>query len=73
MIRYHNVSLVGGPGLLAYGDALNIYEAREHPLVPDGLVLGSTANRRWSDADVVAEQRAARSSASRVAENCQPC
>jgi len=59
-------------GLLAYGDALEIYEAREHPLVPD-LVLGSTANLCSSDADVVAKQRAARSGASLVAENCQPC
>ena len=39
IIWYHNVSLVGGPGLLAYGDGLKIYEAHEHWLVCPTHVL----------------------------------
>ena len=39
MIWYHNVSLVGGPGLLAYGDGIKIYEAHEHWLVCPTHVL----------------------------------
>ena len=33
IIWFHNVSLVGGPGLLSFGDGLKIYEAHEHWLV----------------------------------------
>ena len=33
VIHYHNISLVGGPGILAYGNALKIYTAHEHWLV----------------------------------------
>ena len=33
IIWHNNASLVGGPGLLAYGDALKVYEAHEHWLV----------------------------------------
>ena len=29
-MHYHNVSLVGGPGVLGYGDALKLYTAHEH-------------------------------------------
>ena len=39
VIWYHNVSLIGGPGLLAYGDGLKIYEAHEHWLVCPTHVL----------------------------------
>lgn len=39
VIWYHNVSLVGGPGLLAYGDGIKIYEAHEHWLVCPTHVL----------------------------------
>ena len=39
IIWYNNVSLVGGPGLLAYGDALKVYEAHEHWLVCPTHVL----------------------------------
>ncbi len=39
VIWYHNVSLVGGPGLLAYGDGLKVYEAHEHWLVCPTHVL----------------------------------
>jgi glycosyltransferase involved in cell wall biosynthesis len=39
VVWYHNVSLVGGPGLLAYGDGLKIYEAHEHWLVCPTHVL----------------------------------
>lgn len=33
VIHFHNVSLVGGPGVLAYGDAVKLYMAHEHWLV----------------------------------------
>jgi len=33
IIWHNNASLVGGPGLLSYGDALKVYEAHEHWLV----------------------------------------
>ena len=39
VIWFHNVSLLGGPGLLAYGDAIKIYEAHEHWLVCPTHVL----------------------------------
>ena len=39
IIWYHNISLIGGPGLLAYGDGLKIYEAHEHWLVCPTHVL----------------------------------
>ena len=39
IIWYNNTSLVGGPGLLAYGDALKVYEAHEHWLVCPTHVL----------------------------------
>lgn len=33
VIHYHNVSLVGGPGVLALGEAVKLYTAHEHWLV----------------------------------------
>lgn len=39
VIIYNNTSLVGGPGLLAYGDALKLYLAHEHWLVCPSHVL----------------------------------
>lgn len=39
IIWYNNISLVGGPGLLAYGDAFKVYEAHEHWLVCPTHVL----------------------------------
>lgn len=36
---FHNVSLVGGPGLLSYGAGLKVYEAHEHWLVCPSHVL----------------------------------
>jgi len=39
VINFHNVSLVGGPGLLAYGDAVKLYMAHEHWLVCPTHVL----------------------------------
>jgi glycosyltransferase involved in cell wall biosynthesis len=39
VIWYHNVSLIGGPSLLAVGDGLKIYEAHEHWLVCPTHVL----------------------------------
>lgn len=39
VIWYHNISLIGGPGLLSMGRALKIYEAHEHWLVCPTHVL----------------------------------
>ena len=39
IIHYNNISLVGGPGILALGDAVKIYEAHEHWLVCPSHVL----------------------------------
>jgi glycosyltransferase involved in cell wall biosynthesis len=39
VINYHNVSLVGGPGVLAIGSGLKIYSALEHWLVCPTHVL----------------------------------
>lgn len=39
VIHFNNVSLLGGPGVLALGDALKIYEAHEHWLVCPTHVL----------------------------------
>lgn len=33
VIHYHNISLVGGPGILTYGSGIKIYTAHEHWLV----------------------------------------
>ena len=40
VINFHNVSLIGGPGILSYGgDALRVYMAHEHWLVCPSHVL----------------------------------
>ncbi len=39
VINFHNVSLIGGPGLFAYGDAVKLYMAHEHWLVCPTHVL----------------------------------
>ncbi len=39
VINFHNISLVGGPGLLKHGDALKLYMAHEHWLVCPSHVL----------------------------------
>jgi hypothetical protein len=39
VINFHNVSLVGGPGLLAMGDAVKLYMTHEHWLVCPTHVL----------------------------------
>lgn len=39
IIWFHNISLIGGPALLSYGDGLKIYEAHEHWLVCPTHVL----------------------------------
>ncbi|MDB4882086.1 MAG: hypothetical protein JWL95_852 [Gemmatimonadetes bacterium] len=39
VIHYHNVSLVGGPGVLSYGRAVKLYTAHEHWLVCPTHVL----------------------------------
>ena len=33
VVHFHNVSLVGGPGVLAYGDGIKLYTTHEHWLV----------------------------------------
>jgi glycosyltransferase involved in cell wall biosynthesis len=33
VIHFHNISLVGGPGILSYGKAIKLYTAHEHWLV----------------------------------------
>lgn len=33
VINYHNISLIGGPGILKYGKAIKLYMAHEHWLV----------------------------------------
>lgn len=50
VIWYHNTSLVGGPGLLAIGDAVKIYEAHEHWLVCPTHVL-------WRENKEVCDER----------------
>lgn len=39
VIHFHNVSLVGGPGVLAYGDGIKLYTAHEHWLVCESHIL----------------------------------
>jgi len=39
VIHFHNISLVGGPAALAYGDAIKLYTAHEHWLVCPTHVL----------------------------------
>ncbi|MBA2292440.1 MAG: glycosyltransferase family 4 protein [Gemmatimonadales bacterium] len=39
VITYHNISLLGGPGLYAYGDAVKLHMAHEHWLVCPTHVL----------------------------------
>jgi glycosyltransferase involved in cell wall biosynthesis len=39
VLHFNNVSLVGGPSLLAYGDGIKVYEAHEHWLVCPSHVL----------------------------------
>jgi glycosyltransferase involved in cell wall biosynthesis len=39
VIHYHNISLIGGPGILAYGDAIKLYTTHEYWLVCPTHVL----------------------------------
>lgn len=39
VIHFHNVSLVGGPGILRFGDGIKVYTAHEHWLVCPTHVL----------------------------------
>lgn len=39
IINFHNISLIGGPGLLSYGEGLKLYMAHEHWLVCPTHVL----------------------------------
>ena len=46
VINFHNVSLIGGPGLLKYGNGLKVYMAHEHWLVCPTHVLWRHARER---------------------------
>jgi glycosyltransferase involved in cell wall biosynthesis len=39
VIHFHNVSLVGGPAVLAYGEGVKLYTAHEHWLVCESHIL----------------------------------
>jgi len=39
VVHYHNISLVGGPAILTYGDAIKLYTTHEHWLVCPTHVL----------------------------------
>ena len=39
VIHFHNISLVGGPGVLAYGDGIKLYTSHEHWLVCPSHIL----------------------------------
>lgn len=39
VIHFHNISLVGGPGVLAYGDGIKLYTTHEHWLVCPSHIL----------------------------------
>ncbi len=39
VIHFHNISLVGGPGILAYGGGVKLYTAHEHWLVCPSHIL----------------------------------
>lgn len=39
VIHFHNISLVGGPGILAYGDGIKLYTTHEHWLVCPSHIL----------------------------------
>ena len=49
VVWYHNVSLIGGPGILSLGEGLKVYEAHEHWLVCPTHVLWRH-NRELCDA-----------------------
>lgn len=50
VLWFHNISLIGGPGLLAMGDGVKIYEAHEHWLVCPTHVL-------WRDNQELCDSR----------------
>lgn len=39
VINFHNISLVGGPGILSYGEGVKLYTAHEHWLVCPSHIL----------------------------------
>jgi glycosyltransferase involved in cell wall biosynthesis len=54
VINFHNISLVGGPGLLSYGgDAIRLYMAHEHWLVCPMHVLWRYRRERCDEKDCV--------------------
>jgi glycosyltransferase involved in cell wall biosynthesis len=49
VINYHNLSLVGGPGLMSMGDAVKLYMAHEHWLVCESHVLWRHGRERCEE------------------------
>ena len=51
VINFHNISLVGGPGILEMGQALKLYMAHEHWLICPSHVLWRHQRHRIHDGD----------------------
>jgi glycosyltransferase involved in cell wall biosynthesis len=49
VINYHNLSLVGGPGLMSMGEAVKLYMAHEHWLVCESHVLWRHGKERCEE------------------------
>lgn len=49
IIHFHNVSLIGGPGVLAYGEGIKIYTAHEHWLVCPTHTLWRNNVELWDE------------------------
>lgn len=49
VVNFHNISLIGGPGILRYGDALKLYMAHEHWLVCPTHVLWRHGRERCDE------------------------
>lgn len=53
VIIFHNSSLVGGPGLFRYGNALKLYMAHEHWLICPSHVLWRHGKERCTDRECI--------------------
>ncbi len=49
VINFHNISLIGGPGILKFGDATKIYMAHEHWLICESHVLWRHGQERCDE------------------------
>ena len=53
-IHFHNISLIGGPGVLALGRArAKLFSLHEHWLICPTHVLWKNGNRAWRSSDVL--------------------